>query len=145
MFSIIGEQLITFNLDTFTKRTSHTFGNTHKRSCKHQSSTLPSLTFNLQEHTPIMPSPLGNINWSELINNSDCGQTIRDLARTKLAEQETAKNHAPNKISLDPIWGRKQSKPMKGLQADHFYRTKSWSRLLQKSCCTMNIAMASQV
>jgi tetratricopeptide (TPR) repeat protein len=52
----------------------------------------------------MMPSPFGNINWSELINNSDCGQTIRDLARTKLAEQENANNHAPSKISLDPIW-----------------------------------------
>jgi len=51
-----------------------------------------------------MASPFANINWSELINDTDCGQTIRDLARTKLAEQETAKNHAPNKISLDPIW-----------------------------------------
>eukprot|EP00979_Chaetoceros_neogracilis_P014340 scaffold4567_cov276-Chaetoceros_neogracile.AAC.23 len=41
----------------------------------------------------------------DFIDDPDCSQTIRDLAATKLAEQETMNNnYTPNDISLDSIW-----------------------------------------
>jgi len=52
-----------------------------------------------------MPSTFAEINWSDVIDNPDCSQTNRDLAMTKLAEQETVNNnYTPNDISLDPTW-----------------------------------------
>ena len=44
------------------------------------------------------------INWNEIIDDPDCHQIIRDLARTKLAENEALKGSDSYKMGLNPIW-----------------------------------------